>query len=73
MIRPIKRRNAARRRDVHLFAQQARDQGRERQVLRNAIQRGPRGVTAARIASAKAPAVYDAFERGAYQLVNAER
>jgi hypothetical protein len=25
----------------------------------------------ARIANAKAPAVYDAFERGAYQLVNA--
>jgi len=27
----------------------------------------------ARIANAKALAVYDAFERGAYQLVNAER
>jgi methyl acetate hydrolase len=27
----------------------------------------------ARIADAKALAVYDAFERGAYQLVNAER
>ena len=27
----------------------------------------------ARIASAKALTVYDAFERGAYQLVNAER
>jgi hypothetical protein len=58
---------------ISLFAQKARDQGRERQVLRNAMQRGPRGVTAARIANAKAPAVDDAFERGAYQLVNAER